>query len=129
MLASPPSLLITDDDQNFRETLQSVFEPRGFRTLLASDGQQALEIVRGEPVHVVITDMHMPELTGLEMIRSIRQFNQQLPCILLSARPDDMLFAEAETIGVFAVQRKPITRRKITLLVNDALRTAYNWAG
>ena len=45
MLVTPPSLLITDDDSDFRETLRGVFEPRGFRTLLAGDGEEALEIV------------------------------------------------------------------------------------
>ena len=59
-----PSILITDDDQDFRETLAEVLEPRGFRTLLAGDGPQALEIVRKEQVHVLVLDMHLPKLTG-----------------------------------------------------------------
>ena len=45
MLVETPSLLITDDDPAYRETLQVVFEPRGFRTLLAGDGEEALDIV------------------------------------------------------------------------------------
>ena len=56
-----PSILITDDDLDFRETLRFVFEPRGFRTLLAGDGEEALEIMRGEQVHLVLLDVHMPQ--------------------------------------------------------------------
>ncbi|MEK6237514.1 MAG: response regulator, partial [Planctomycetales bacterium] len=67
-----PSLLITDDDQSMRETLQGVFEPLGFRIMLAEDGEEALCIVRRETVHVVVTDLQMPKLTGLEMIREVR---------------------------------------------------------
>ncbi len=85
MLMQSPSLLITDDDPSFRETLQVVFEPEGFNTLLASDGEEALEIVRQQEVHLVILDMHMPKLTGLETLRLLKRFRSTLPCILLSA--------------------------------------------
>ena len=66
MLVESPSLLITDDDAGFRETLRGVFEPEGFRTLLAGDGEEALRIVRSKEVHLMLLDMHMPKLTGLE---------------------------------------------------------------
>ena len=87
-----PSLLITDDDRDFRETLRNVFEPR-FRTLLAGDGEEALDIVRREEVHLLLLDMHMPKLTGLETLRQVKRFKSLLPCILLSARLDDALKA------------------------------------
>ena len=66
-----PSLLITDDDRDFRETLRDVFEPRGFHTVLASDGVEALEIVRTREIHLVLIDMHMPRLSGMEAIDRI----------------------------------------------------------
>ena len=52
-------MLITDDDRDIRETLGSIFEPRGFHTLLARDGKEALDLVQQEEVHVVLIDMHM----------------------------------------------------------------------
>jgi CheY-like chemotaxis protein len=64
-----PSILITDDDRGFRETLRGVFEPEGFQTLLAEDGAQAIDIVRSFDVHLLLLDMHMPRLTGLETLR------------------------------------------------------------
>ncbi|HEX4148772.1 MAG TPA: response regulator, partial [Pirellulales bacterium] len=63
MIAHHYSILITDDDPSFRETLRSVFEPRGFRTLLAGDGEEALRIVERDEIHLVLLDMHMPRLT------------------------------------------------------------------
>ena len=85
MAVEIPSILITDDDRDFRETLSSVFEPRGFRTLLAPDGLEALRIVRCEQVHVVLCDMHMPRINGLEVVRELKAFDATLPCILISA--------------------------------------------
>ena len=83
MKLETPSLLITDDDRGFRETLRSVFEPRGFHTLLASDGEEALEIIDTQPVHLIVLDMHMPRLSGLETIRQVKQLGQGLPLSLI----------------------------------------------
>ena len=80
-----PSILITDDDLAFRQTLQTVFEPHGFRTLTAGDGEEAVRIVQREEVHLVLLDMHMPKLTGVETIRQLKQLKAVLPCILMSA--------------------------------------------
>ena len=62
--ANPFSILITDDDTGCRESLRDIVEAEGFRTRLASSGEEALDIVRGEPVHLALFDMHMPALTG-----------------------------------------------------------------
>ena len=68
MLVDTPSILITDDDHAFRETVKGMLEPRGFRALTAADGEEALKIVGAEPVHLLLLDMHMPRLTGLETL-------------------------------------------------------------
>jgi len=122
-----PSLLITDDDLAFRETLQTVFEPQGFRTLTASDGEEAVEIVRREEVHLVLLDMHMPKLTGLETIRRLKQFKAMLPCILMSANLDECIVEQAMVAKAFSVLPKPMTRREITGVVRLALERTYNW--
>jgi CheY-like chemotaxis protein len=119
-----PSLLITDDDRDFRETLRNVFQPRGFRTLLAADGEEAVDIVLRQEVHLVLIDMHMPRLTGREAIARIKQFHRSLPCILISADLDDELRSLPEAFSVLA---KPITCRQITDTVSSALKAAYNW--
>ena len=127
MIIEPPSLLITDDDLAFRETLRGLFEPEGYRTLLAGDGEEALSIVRSREVHLLLLDMHMPKLTGLETLRLVKQFNAVLPCIILSAQVDDALIEQARRAHAFSVLPKPVTRRQITLSVRLALRRTYNW--
>ena len=122
-----PSLLITDDDRAFRETLQGVFEPQGFRTLLAGDGEEALSIVRNEEVHLLLLDMHMPKLTGLETLRRVKRFKSILPCILLSAQMDDLLIEQARLAQAFSVLAKPVTMRQITGVVRVALERTYHW--
>jgi CheY-like chemotaxis protein len=128
MLLNSPSILITDDDRDFRETLRIVFEPHGFRTLLAGDGEEALEIVRNEEVHLLLLDMHMPKLTGLETIRRVKQFQSRIPCILISAALDEMLIRQARLAQAFSVLPKPISRLQLTSAVEQAMRQAYDWA-
>ena len=126
MPVQSPSILITDDDHDFRETLRIVFEPRGFRTLLAGDGEEALDIVRDQEVHLLLLDMHMPRLSGLETIRRVKQFSSRLPCILLSAGLDELLIKQARMAEAFSVLAKPVSRLEITSVVELALQHAYS---
>jgi CheY-like chemotaxis protein len=127
VLISTPRILITDDDRDFRETLRGVFEPRGFETLVAADGEQALEIVRLNRIHLLLTDMHMPRMTGLEAIRRIKEFSRVIPCILISAGLDETLVEEARKAEAFSVLPKPVRFREVTLAVSDALQVVYGW--
>lgn len=127
MKLETPSLLITDDDRDFRETLRSIFEPRGFRTILAGDGEEALEVIQREPVHLLLLDMHMPRLTGLETIRRLRTLHLDLPCILISAALDRQLEADARAAQAFSVLSKPIRLPDITGLVARAMQQIYCW--
>ncbi len=127
MLVETPSLLITDDDLEFRETLRTAFEPEGLHVLLAGDGEEALQIVHSREVHLVLLDMHMPKLSGLETLRRLKQFRSMLPCILLSARLDDLLIEQALLARAFSVLAKPVTLRQITGTVRQALERTYHW--
>ena len=127
MLLESPRLLITDDNRDFRETLRGVFELRGFRTLLAADGLEAVEIVQTETIHLVLIDMHMPRLSGLEAIRRFKQHRAKLPCILISANVDDQIRDRAEQEQVFSLLTKPISCDEVTSVVHEALQATYGF--
>jgi len=127
VILDTPAMLITDDDRDFRETLRGVFETRGFRTLLAEDGEVAIEIVQRERIHVALLDMHMPRLTGLETIRQVKRVRAVVPCILISAEMDEDLAEEAREVDAFSSLSKPISLAEITETVRLAMRTAYDW--
>jgi CheY-like chemotaxis protein len=127
MLCTMPSLLITDDDVGFRETLRGAFEPKGFRTLLAGDGEEALTIVRREEIHLVLLDVHMPRLSGLETLKRLHEFRALLPCILLSAQLDEGILEQARLAQAFSVLAKTVALPQITSAVQQALQRTYNW--
>ena len=123
---SPFSLLITDDDDAFRETLRSIFEPEGFHTLLAHCGEEALDILGGHQVHLALLDQNMPRLTGLETLRIIRRMNAILPVILMTADFTQHLLREALSVQAFCVMPKPLTRTEVVTTVHQALSRSYD---
>ncbi|HEV3260431.1 MAG TPA: response regulator [Gemmataceae bacterium] len=122
---NPYSILITDDDSGCREALRSIMEPEGFRTLLASSGEEALDIVREEPVHLALLDMYMPTLTGLETLQLVRQVNTVLPCILITADATDGLMRQALKARAYSVIAKPVSKSIVLYTVVRALLRAY----
>ncbi len=107
------SILITDDDDRCREALRDIMEPEGFQTLQASCGEEALDIVRGVGVHLVLLDMHMPTLTGLETLQLARQINALLPAILMTADSSQSLMRQAIQAHVYSVIPKPVAKNVV----------------
>lgn len=122
-----PTILITDDDRAFRETLRDVFAPRGFDTLLAGDGDEALHILQHNRIHVVLLDMHMPRRGGLETIQALRQVDAQMPCILISGGLDDQTRRQAEAANFFGILEKPVRLDAVTSVVAAAFQRRYDW--
>ena len=121
----PYSILITDDDRRCQEALREIMEPEGFRTRLASSGEEALDIVQEEPVHLLLLDVHMPRLTGLETLELVRQFNAVLPCILVTADVDERLMRQAQQARAYSVIPKPVSNNVVLYTVVRALVRFY----
>ena len=121
----PYSILITDDDRECREALREIVEPEGFRTLLAASGEEALDIVREEPVHLALLDMHMPTLTGLETLQLVHEINAILPCILVTADANELLIRQAFRARAYSVIPKPVSKNVVLYTVVRALARSY----
>jgi CheY-like chemotaxis protein len=118
------SILITDDDRDCRETLREIMEPQGFRTFLASCGEEALDIVHDEEVHLALLDMHMPSMTGLEVLKLLRQM-RELPVILVTADATASLIRQAQQARAYSVIPKPVSKNVVIYTVVRALLRAY----
>jgi len=119
------SVLVTDDDLAVRQSLRDVFEPQGLRTLLAESGEQAIQIIESDTVHVVMLDMHLPQLTGLETLQIVHQIDATLPCVLISAEADQCLMQRALSAHAFSFLPKPISKAVAIHIVRRALRRFY----
>jgi two-component system chemotaxis response regulator CheY len=117
----PYSILITDDDRACREALRDIVEPQGYQTVLASSGEEAVEIVRAQLVHAVLLDMYMPTLTGLDTLMMMRQINELLPCILVTADATERLIRQALNAHAYSVIPKPVNKHLVLHTVVRAL--------
>ena len=119
------SILITDDDRDYREALRELVEPEGYRTVLASSGEEALDILREEPIHLALFDMHMPRMTGVEAVEIVHQINAILPCILVTADPNEDVMRQAFRVRVYSVLPKPVSKNMLLYTMVRALMKVY----
>ena len=98
------------------------------RTVEACSGEEAIDIVRDCRVDIVLVDMHMHVLTGLETVRIVKRFQATVPCILITADATDELRRDAESAAAYSVLKKPVTRQELMQTVSDALHSAYESA-
>ena len=120
------SILIADDDRGNREALGEVLQNRGFKTVLAKDGGEAVEIVQVQMVHLVLFDMHMPRLTGLEALNLLRQtLHKVLPAVLMTADASSELMKQAFLAQVYSVIPKPVNKNIVLHTLARALEQVY----
>jgi CheY-like chemotaxis protein len=119
------AILIADDDAQSRNALRDIVEPAGYETVLASSGEEAVDIVRGQPIHLVLLDMYMPTLTGLETLLLVRQINSMLPAILVTGDATESLVRKAIQMQVYSVIPKPVSKNMLLYTVVKALSRFY----
>jgi len=115
------NLLIADDDRAFRETVIELLEPY-FPTIAVESGERAIEIVEKIQVDLVILDMHMHLMTGLDTIRWLKEHDIDLPCILMSSDVSQELEEAAYGLEAFRVLRKPPRRQQLIDTIHGALK-------
>ncbi len=124
-LDRPYSILIADDDAGNRKSLSDFLQERGFQTFVVADGSEAVDLVQVETVHLVLIDMHMPRLTGLEAVQLMQQMHALLPSILMTADATRELIRQALQAQVYSVIPKPVNPNIVLHTLTRALAQFY----
>ena len=115
-----PRILIVDDDPGQRSLLDSFLRSQGFETVVADSGERALAILRDEKVRMMISDVRMPGLSGLETLRRARQEHSTLPVLLVTAYADIREAVGAMRDGAVNYLAKPIDLDELLASVQQA---------
>jgi putative nucleotidyltransferase with HDIG domain len=116
------TILVVDDEQLVREMISRRLEKRGFKCLTAGDGQQALELISEDNISLVLLDISMPGMSGLEVLDGIKVNYPDTMVIMITAVVDVNTAIKAMTSGAYDYLIKPIETEILYISVNRALK-------
>ena len=111
------TILIIEDEPSVADALRLILEDRGHRVLLAAGGVAGLRLAREPRVSLVVTDLFLPDLSGLDILRALGAERPRLPVVLITSRGTPEVFEEARRAGAAAVLPKPFAPADILGLV------------
>jgi response regulator RpfG family c-di-GMP phosphodiesterase len=101
-------ILIVDDEEEVRSAISRVLERDGYRVVLAEDGEQGQRILQEQPIHLVISDHHMPGMKGIEFLKATAERHPEVVRMIMSGDPDNRVVIRSIREGrVFWFLRKP----------------------
>ena len=115
------TILIVDDEKNYPLVLSAVLQEEGFETLMAHSAIEALEIIDNSSIDLVLTDMKMPTMDGMQLLAKIKAKDPQLPVIMMTAHGSVEKAVEAMQRGAYNYILKPFDNEQLTIFVNKAL--------
>ncbi len=112
-----PRVLIVDDDPNTVEMLTAFLTPKGYETCTASNGEEALRRVKEDRPHLVLLDVRMPKMDGLEVLKRIREIDREVGVIMVTAVNEEEIGREALKLGAFDYITKPLDLKYLETVV------------
>jgi DNA-binding response OmpR family regulator len=122
-------ILIVDDEVDIASSIQYVLRQEGFATLLAYDGNQALRLTQTEKPDLIVLDLMMPGLDGYEVCRKVREQDDKIPILMLTARTSEIDTVVGLELGANDYIAKPVRLRELVARVKAHLRDSQGGKG
>lgn len=118
------TILIVDDSHSIRESIGFILSNYGFDVIKADDGKNACTFLDGRKLDLILTDLHMPNMNGIELIRYVRKTKDYLriPILLLTTETLKEKKLEAKKAGATGWLNKPFEKQKLINVINKVLR-------
>jgi len=110
-------LLVVDDESDVREFAKSFFKKRGIEVLTASGGREALDLIAKNKPQLVLLDVRMEEMTGIEVLRELRKTDKQTKVIMVTGVEEEGVIKEANALGVISYVHKPLILEELEKIV------------
>ena len=118
-----PSILIVDDDDVMRETLSDVLRRSGYEIFLESSGNGSLSVIKKNVIDLILLDMRLPDVDGLEVLKKIKEFDTEILVIIMTAYSDVQNAVSAMKSGAYHYINKPFELDELKLLIEKGLET------
>ena len=116
-----PTILVVDDEASIRRTLQEILEYEEYDVELATDGEEALDAIREQAYDLMLLDVKMPKVDGMEVMRTVADDAPELPVVMISGHGTIETAVEATKLGAFDFIEKPPDLNRLLLTVRNAL--------
>ena len=116
-------ILIVDDDKDLRFNLSCILKEAGHEVIAAGDGKQALNVFSRRVPDLVLLDIGLPGMDGVELLEAMKKIEKDLPIIMLTARSDAKSAVKAMKSGAFDYITKPFDNEELSLIIKKALHT------
>lgn len=117
-------ILVVDDDKHTRMLLRAILEEAGYTVTTANNGEEALDVLDREHIDLVVLDIMMPKMDGYEFTKTIRETNDALPILMVTAKQDAADEKQGFLVGTDDYITKPIDEEKMLLRIKALLRRA-----
>ena len=118
------SILLIDDDDSLRRVVEYNLHEEGYRVITAADGTSGLQAFQSQPIDLVLTDIRMPEMDGLELLTRLKSMHPDLPVVILTAHGTIDSAVDAMKLGAADYLTKPFNREQLKAAVRKALEVA-----
>ena len=115
------TILVVDDEPNYRVVLAEILKEEGFEVFTANSGNEGMPVVQSTDLDLVISDMKMPGMDGIEFLKNIKKLDRQLPVILITAYAEVEKAVEAMRLGAFTYLAKPFSNEALLATVEKAI--------
>ena len=115
------SILVIDDDAGQRKTLLDILNARGYETFVARDGAEGLALLKGNPVNLVLTDLGLPDISGIDILSKVKAVYPAIQVIILTGSATFDSAVEATNLGVFSYLLKPYDIDQLLLHIQRAI--------
>ena len=116
-----PSILIVDDDEVMQETLSDVLRKRGYEIFTVGSGNGALPMIEKNVIDLILLDMRLPDIDGLEVLKKIKEFDNEILVIMMTAYSDVQTAVSAMKSGAYDYINKPFELEELKLLIEKGL--------
>lgn len=114
-------VLVVDDEQNSREGLSKILIKEGYEVFTAEDGKKAILVADNNPFDLIITDLRMPDMDGIEVLKNIRGKNKNIGVVIVTAYGEVNSYLTAMNLGAFEYLNKPIHLEELRRVIKKAL--------
>jgi two-component system, NtrC family, response regulator PilR len=114
-------ILVVDDEEDVRETLHNVLKSMNYVPYVANGGAEALEIIKNNHIDVVLSDLYMPEMDGIELLKRVRNDDKKVIFLMITAHPTIETAVEAIKKGAYDYLTKPFHIEEVRMKINRAL--------